>query len=583
MEKVVCPNCREDTPVVDANVSKLFCNFQLLEAADAIKAHAAAESGVFCELCDDEQHAATHHCVQCAEFMCEVNAKGHRKSKVSRDHDVQTIAEFKSGAAAPRKASTRTVYCAAHPSPSPFHELTLFCKTCDVAICRDCIIEEHEKPAHDVVFLEKVIAEQRAVITEMATDAERRALVVGKAIGAIEAMQQSVLQQEAESEEAIKRTCQQVCTAARAHEAKMLVALKGGCAQKKKALGVQTEALGAFKAGLDSSYEYVRTALKSGSDAQIMHAKPLLMGRLRELQQQECVLVPAATEHIWVNTDTELVMSALEDLCIPHFPAVVAGRCTVEGAGVQGHPAVGREAKFTLTLNDTGGKCVVLPGDASGIVAVEARAAAGAGAGAGAGVGPDPGAAVAVVVTNGGDGSFTCKYTPADEAALCISVQVLGQCVPGSPFAVQPMSKVTTVNGYSLPCTLLHIVPNRVTSGVGCEKIESCGGAHFRIHMPFVLISGEWYRVHGGHGNTNGQMAGRHLAVLLGVKYISICKTAVSQHYSSEATAAMRMMYFQGNSASAEAPGTEMTYAARGKAMNDCGWIEFEGGMPNCC
>jgi hypothetical protein len=259
MEKVVCPKCREETPVVASDVSKFFCNFQLLEAADAIKAHAAAESDVFCELCDDEQHAATHRCVQCAEFMCETNAKGHRKSKISRDHDVQTIAEFKAGAAAPRKVSTRTVYCSAHSSPSPFHELTLFCKTCDVAICRDCIIEDHEKPAHDVVFLEKVIAEQRGVMTDMATDAERRALVVGEAIGAIEAMQQSVAQREAESEESINRACDAVCAAARAHKAKMVVALKGGCAQKKKALGVQTEALEAFKAGLDSSCEYVRT------------------------------------------------------------------------------------------------------------------------------------------------------------------------------------------------------------------------------------------------------------------------------------------------------------------------------------
>jgi hypothetical protein len=49
---------------------------------------------------------------------------------------------------------------------------------------------------------------------------------------------------------------------------------------------------------------------------------------------------------------------------------------------------------------------------------------------------------VAVVVTNGGDGSFTCKYTPADEAALRISVRVFGQRVPGSPFTVRPCSGV---------------------------------------------------------------------------------------------------------------------------------------------
>jgi hypothetical protein len=451
LQKIVCPKCREQTPVQDSDVSKLFCNYQLLEAADAdvgqVRA-AAAGSDVTCEVCDDEQHAATHRCAECAEFMCQPMAKAHSKMKASRDHDVQTMAEFKASGASPGKVANRTVYCSAHPSPSVLHELTLFCKTCDVAICRDCIIKDHKQPDHDVVFLEEVIAEQRGVMTAMVGDAELRAGTVGEAIAAIEEMQQSVTQREGEGEAAIKRSCQEVCAAARAHEARMLVALKGGCALKKKALGVQTEALSTFKLGLDSSCEYVRKALSSGSDAQVMHAKPLLLGRLRELQQQECVMEPAATDHVWLDTDTRKVLSALGGVCVPTFPAAVAERCVVEGAGAQGHPVVGAEAEFTVVLADAEGERVVLPGDADGAVVVqvraEAEAEAGAGAGAGGGAGarspeaPAAAVAVAVAVAHNGDGSFTCKYTPADASALRISVRVFGQPVPGSPFVVRP-------------------------------------------------------------------------------------------------------------------------------------------------
>ena len=308
--QVECPKCRAATPVEGGDVSKMFCNYQLLEAVDAVKAQAAAASDVSCELCDDE-HAATHRCVQCAEFMCQIIANVHCKGKATRDHDVQTLANFKAGGPVAAKVVTRAVHCSAHPSPSPFHELTLFCKTCDVAICRDCVIEDHKPPDHNVVFLEKAIDQQRASLTAMVADAEQRAGAVGEAIGAIDAMQQSLAAREAESEAAIKRTCQEVVAAARAHEAKMLVALRGGCAQAKKALGLQGEGLATFKAGLDSSCEYVRTALRDGSDAQVMHAKPLLLGRLRELQQQECVLAPAATDSVWIDTDTAPVMAVL--------------------------------------------------------------------------------------------------------------------------------------------------------------------------------------------------------------------------------------------------------------------------------
>ena len=62
MQKVTCPKCRQETPIENADVTKLLCNFQLKEAVDAAKEHVAAaaeEANPACELCDEE-HAATH-------------------------------------------------------------------------------------------------------------------------------------------------------------------------------------------------------------------------------------------------------------------------------------------------------------------------------------------------------------------------------------------------------------------------------------------------------------------------------------------------------------------------------------------
>jgi tetratricopeptide (TPR) repeat protein len=69
---------------------------------DASDAHASEPDHV-CEMCED-YHTATHRCIQCAQFMCTSLSKVHAKCKATRDHDMQTIAEFRSGIEGPTEA-----------------------------------------------------------------------------------------------------------------------------------------------------------------------------------------------------------------------------------------------------------------------------------------------------------------------------------------------------------------------------------------------------------------------------------------------------------------------------------------------
>jgi hypothetical protein len=115
---------------------------------------------------------------------------------------------------------------------------------------------------------------------------------------------------------------------------------------------------------------------------------------------------------------------------------------------LQGYSTWGTEAEFTVALHDAEGERVLLPGGAAGgIVAVDARAVGGGGGALGGGDddGDDGEVALRVALEDNGDGSCACKYTPpaiGDESPLRISVLVLGQHVPGSPFAVQPIPPI---------------------------------------------------------------------------------------------------------------------------------------------
>ena len=116
MLKVNCPKCRAETIVPGADVSQIFCNFQLLEAVEAIQSHISA--GITqkrCEVCDDE-HFATHRCDQCAQYLCDQATAVHSKIKATCKHSVQTVAEFDSRDQGQLDQKTAL---ASPPSPSP--------------------------------------------------------------------------------------------------------------------------------------------------------------------------------------------------------------------------------------------------------------------------------------------------------------------------------------------------------------------------------------------------------------------------------------------------------------------------------
>jgi hypothetical protein len=131
-----------------------------------------------------------------------------------------------------------------------------------------------------------------------------------------------------------------------------------------------------------------------------------------------------------------------------------AANCIVTGAGVE-HVRVGEEAAFTVELRDShDGAMEGLPAEAAtamvSVTAVARMADAAATSGSGGDGGGGDVSLVAVPVSTacvGGDDGVlvTCKYTvppPAAEAdekhdvVVDIVVQVLGQPVPQSPFAV---------------------------------------------------------------------------------------------------------------------------------------------------
>jgi len=103
----------------------------------------------------EENVAAGYFCTDCSEWLCEPCAQAHRRVKVTKDHNVESIGQLSASAAGSSNnllATTgmpkrRSLMCPAHPNEL----LKLYCETCVKLTCRDCQLAEHRDHKYQFV------------------------------------------------------------------------------------------------------------------------------------------------------------------------------------------------------------------------------------------------------------------------------------------------------------------------------------------------------------------------------------------------------------------------------------------------
>ena len=88
-------------------------------------------------------------------FLCEDCAGAHKKGKFFRDHHVKEIGSFESSDV--QDYARRANFCKKHKG-----EVRFFCEKCQICICRDCAILEHQD--HSKISLEEGLDNNKSEI-----------------------------------------------------------------------------------------------------------------------------------------------------------------------------------------------------------------------------------------------------------------------------------------------------------------------------------------------------------------------------------------------------------------------------------
>ena len=130
----------------------LFINNML----DFITVQSYTPRPIDCTNCKDHTTAIAR-CVECVEFLCEQCLAAHKRTKLTKEHDVMMLKDLQSSDV--QDQMHRPLYCMNHDREI----LKYYCETCDDPVCRECLIMEHREHAYG--YLKDVNNQQRKKVT----------------------------------------------------------------------------------------------------------------------------------------------------------------------------------------------------------------------------------------------------------------------------------------------------------------------------------------------------------------------------------------------------------------------------------
>ena len=136
---IQCPVCRQISPLSSGQISNLKGNFyiqNLIEFSESFR----DKKCTFCPLVGTESPASSQ-CLTCRDFLCVDCSKRHNFTRETLSHEIATLRDIQSGKHNEKLRSRQEIPCTLHAQEGEF--LKYFCDTCNVSVCRDCVILAH--------------------------------------------------------------------------------------------------------------------------------------------------------------------------------------------------------------------------------------------------------------------------------------------------------------------------------------------------------------------------------------------------------------------------------------------------------
>ncbi|XP_072021735.1 E3 ubiquitin-protein ligase TRIM45-like [Amphiura filiformis] len=120
---------------------------------------------------------AVARCTECDDYLCKRCVTTHKIQRVLKNHPVVTLDELREGKF-PEATAIEQKMCVKHKGEA----LLFYCETCDVPICRQCVVITHRHPEHKQAELEQVVKKKKEQLQQMQESCGKNDEEVSKAL-----------------------------------------------------------------------------------------------------------------------------------------------------------------------------------------------------------------------------------------------------------------------------------------------------------------------------------------------------------------------------------------------------------------
>ncbi|XP_028407770.1 E3 ubiquitin-protein ligase TRIM71-like [Dendronephthya gigantea] len=409
---LICPSCQSRFNLsANGGIASLKSNFMVKNMLDLLAVN--LNEVINCGNCDDKNRV-TVRCAECAEFLCQPCADGHKRVRFTRNHSLMTLKECEN-----QGKIHSTAYC-------PKHEdgvLKLFCETCQVPMCRDCTIVDHPITVHEYRYVEEAFETCKDALSTLSNQVSAQIPNIVEAVGQLNDISQQLEINKGSVARDIHIYIEQYVSALRQREKELLGEMDKIYSRKRHVLSVQKEKLEQDLSKLKIATEFTNKILIYGSPLEVLGIKKQLSAHLKNLKskkQRGVPLSPQETDQMEFQLEYQVAQKLT---CIPDFGEIVSGSSSnatiVEGDGLK-RAIAGKPATFTIKKNPF--FIDELDDDDSGIVLkVKSKDADSIGA---------------VDIIEGEHGTYRVTYEPQTPGTVCLAVFLKDDHIHGSPFVV---------------------------------------------------------------------------------------------------------------------------------------------------
>lgn len=151
-EKITCPNCHQECVLTTRGVAGLLPDFTI---NGSVELNLEKFAGV-CKGCKNLNTNVVAYCYDCQQSLCANCMMAHQFMNCFEDHRLHGLtfenADETNSAFIPTSVGDRVVFCSRHKNET----LKYFCRTCNVPVCKECTLSDHQFSMHDVEHLSDI-------------------------------------------------------------------------------------------------------------------------------------------------------------------------------------------------------------------------------------------------------------------------------------------------------------------------------------------------------------------------------------------------------------------------------------------